>query len=110
MSDLVELDRFTPLNFIGNVWEPHYNGFTKDPARAEVYIDKESVRKSKYDIRLRFSKVNDTSEFAGDWFIPRKTVMAIKKTFVNNGLPCYVVPWSKFSKLKIKQHSLREVF
>lgn len=95
----MQVSKFTQLNYIHDVWEPHYNG-----GKAEVYIACWKVKRSKLDIKLVFGKVNDTSDFAGVWFIPRKKVMRCK-IFNNNGLDCFVVPW-KYAEPLITTHKL----
>lgn len=98
------VNKFAQLNTITDIWEPHYNG-----GRPEVYIATWKVKRSKLDIKLRFPKVSDTSEFAGDWFIRRKAVLGRKK-FNNNGMECYVVPWSLFEKLEVTNDIRRELW
>lgn len=88
------LSKFTQLNYIGDIFEPHYSS-------RSVYIATYKVSRSKLDIKLKFSKVNESSEYAGYWFIPKKTVHKYRRKFDNNGLTCYVVPMSEFEPLKI---------
>lgn len=90
------LDKFTQLNFIGDIWAPKYS-------TNEVYIAPYKINRSKLDIKLRFSKVNDTDEWTGDWFISRKKAKSFRKKFDNNGLQCYVVPLNELEKLIINK-------
>ncbi len=101
--------KYDPLNFIGDVWAPHYNGDVGDGNKAEVYIAKWKVKRSKHDIKLRFSKVNDTSIYAGDWFITKKNAIT-RSGFDNNGMACYIVPWSKFERLEISERDERAMW
>lgn len=99
--------KYTQLNYIGDIWEPHYNG---DPdgtkGKAEVYIAKKKVTRSKLDIKLRFTKVGDTSAYTGAWYLRKKDVPKRTK-FDNNGLECYIVPWTKFERLIINDKDER---
>lgn len=87
------VSKFTQLNYIGDILEPKYS-------TNEVYIATHKVNRSKLDIKLKFQKVNDTSEYAGLWYLPRKKATR-RKTYDNNGLACYIVPWSEFEKLEL---------
>lgn len=102
--------KYDQLQYVDWVWEPHYNG---DPdgtrGKAEVYISKNRLRKSKLDIKLKFEKVGPTSAYAGLWFLRRKDIPTRTK-FDNNGLECYVVPWSKFEKLEIVERDERALW
>lgn len=86
------LSKFAQLNAITDIWEPHYSSNS-------VYIACYKVNRSKLDIKLRFKKVSDTSEYAGTWFISRKKAKSFRKKFDNSGMECYVIPWSAFEKL-----------
>ena len=106
---MVTKTKYDQLNYIGGegaVWEPHYNGDTGDGSKAEVYIAKWKVDRSKKDIKLRFSKVSDTSIYTGLWFVSKKNATT-KSGFDNNGLECYVVPWTKFERLEIIERDER---
>lgn len=98
------LNKYTQLNLIDDIKEPHYNGH--DP---EVYIAKWKVNRSKLDIKLRFAGVNPTSGFYGDWYLPRKRATS-RKTININGLECYVIKWQEFDKLIINERDLKEIF
>lgn len=91
---MITIDKYKPLNFIGDIWAPKYSS-------AEVYIACWKVKRSKLDIKIRFSKVNPTDEWAGDWWISHKKIRSFKKKFDNNKLECYVVPLSALEKLTI---------
>lgn len=88
------ISKYTQLNYIGDIFEPRYS--TND-----VLISTGKVTRSKLDIKLKFEKVNDTSEYAGYWFVPRKTVTKYRKKFDNNGRQCYIIPWHEFEKLEL---------
>lgn len=93
MTDSVKvLSKWSQLNYIDDVWEPLYS-------EDKVYIAKWKIKRSKHDIHLVFPKVSATSDYYGDWYLPRKEVG--RKTFNNNGMECYAVPFSKFKKLKL---------
>lgn len=96
------VSKYDQLNYIGDIWQPHYNGDTGDGTKAEVYIAKWKVKRSKHNIKLKFSKVSDTSMYSGLWFITKKNAIT-RSGFDNNGLECYVVPWSKFERLIINE-------
>lgn len=104
------LSKYTQLNFIGDIWEPHYNGYEPDFNKAEVYIAKWKIDRSKLDIKLRFSKVSDTSDFTGDWFISRKKAKLFRKKFNNNGMECYVIPWTAFEPLIIDNSGREDIW
>lgn len=99
---MITLSKYIQLNCIKDVWEPKYS-------TNEVYIACWKVDRSKLDIKLVFPKVNPTSEYYGDWFITKKQAKRRKK-FDNNGLSCYVVPWSEFTKLRIDNISKEEIW
>lgn len=99
------LDKFTQLNSISDIWAPHYNG--GDP---EVYIAEWKIRRSKLDIKLRFARVNNSSTFAGTWFITHKKAKSFRRKFDNNGLKCFVIPWSAFEELKIDNLSRERIW
>ena len=101
--NIAVIDKFTPLNYIDDVFEPKYS-------EKVVYIASWKITRSKYDIHLVFPRVNDTSEFAGDWFISRKKAMSYKKLYDNNGMKCRVIPWSEFSKLTRSERSEKELW
>lgn len=88
------ISKYIQLNTIPDVWEPKYS-------TNEVYIACHKVNRSKLDIKLRFSKVNPTSEYYGDWFITRKKARSYRKRYDNNGKQCYAIPMSVFEKLTI---------
>lgn len=92
------VDKFTQLNFIGDIWQPKYS-------TNEVYIACYKVKRNKRDIKLKFSEVGATSEYAGDWFISRKEALKCKKKFDNNGMECYAIEWSRFEPLEISERS-----
>lgn len=99
---MITLSKYTQLNAITDIWEPHYNGdFDGSQGKAEVYIAAWKVKRSNKDIKLRFEKVNDTSVYAGDWFISLKKLKSFRKRIENNGLECYVIPWTAFERLEI---------
>ena len=90
------LSKYTQLNYIGDIWEPHYSSNS-------VYIASWKVKRSKLDIKLSFSKVSDTSEWAGQWFLARKNVTKCRKKFDNNGLECYVVPLAQLEQFQYNE-------
>lgn len=92
-QDIKVIPKFEPLNFIDSVWEPKYSS-------GEVIIAKHKINRSKNDIHLRFKDVNETSGYYGDWFISLKEVKKGRKTFNNNGLECYVIPFEKFVRFE----------
>lgn len=96
-------DKYEQFNTIIDVWEPKYS-------TEEVYVACWKIDRSKLDIKLRFSKVNPTSDYWGDWFISRKRVVRLKKKYDNNGAECYVIPLSVLEKLQIKDSSMLEVW
>lgn len=96
------IPKYTPLNYIDDVWEPKYS-------ENMVYIAKHKIDRSKNDIHLTFPKVNETSGYYGDWFISLKEVKRGRKTFNNNGLACYAVDFSKFRRFKRGQ-DMREIW
>lgn len=103
----ITLSKYTQLNFIGDILEPHYNGdYDGTQGKAEVYIAKYKIRRNKRDIKLKFSNVNPTSAYSGDWYLPRKNALKYK-TFINNGLQCVAVPWSEFKKLILINEEIR---
>lgn len=89
------VDKYRQLNFIGDVWEPRYS--TK-----EVLIAKHKIDRSKLDIKFTFKNIR-ANERHGDMFLARKDVG--RKIEMNNGLPCYVVPLSKFQILEVSERS-----
>ena len=98
---MIQLDKFTQLNVIDDVWEPKYS-------TNEVYVDCWKVNRSKLDIKLRFPKVNDTSDYAGEWFITRKKARSYRKKFDNNGMECYVIPMTVFERFEVSERSMYE--
>lgn len=94
-----KIDRFTQLNCITDVWEPKYS-------TDEVLIACWKVDRSKLDIKLRFPRVNETSEYYGDWFITHKKAKSYRKRFDNNGVNCYVIPWEAFEPLELNDKSI----
>jgi hypothetical protein len=97
----MKLSKFTMLNFIGDVFEPRYHD-------GMVLIACSKVDRSRLDIKLRFPKVSETSEYAGDWFISRKKAKSYRKKFNNNGLNCYAIPFEAFEPLIIDRSLDRE--
>lgn len=95
---MITLDKLTPLNFIGDVWEPLYHSDV-------VYIDVNKIKRSKLDIKLRFAKVNESSGYAGDWFLPRSKALKGRKKFNNKGRICVAIPFSEFEHLEISERS-----
>lgn len=105
------LSKFTQTNFIGDVWEPHYNGdFDGTQGVAEVYIALWKLRRSKNDIKLRFEKVNSTSAYAGDWYISLKEAKKFRKRMDNNGVNCAVIPWSAFEQMEVNNINREEIW
>lgn len=96
------LSKFTQLNAITDIWEPHYSSNS-------VYIACWKINRSKLDIKLRFEKVNDYSEYAGDWFISKKKAKSFRKKMDNNGMSCYVIPWGAFDKLTLNERDWNAV-
>lgn len=92
------LPKFTQLNFIGDIYHPNYS---KDV----VYIACHKINRSKLDIKLRFSQVEPTNEYAGDWFITRKKAKSFRKKFDNNKLQCFVIPMSAFERIEVSVRS-----
>lgn len=87
--------KHTPFGLVDFVWEPRYS--TKD-----FLVDKRRLKKMKVDdFKVRFSKVNSTSEWGGDWRFSRDDLKRVK-TFNNNGLPCYVVGLDKLKRIELK--------
>lgn len=99
------LDKFTQLNSISDVWAPHYNG--GDP---EVYIATWKVNRSKLPIKLKFARINNTSAFAGYWYITPKKVRSYRQRYDNNGTKCYIVPWEAFERLEIDNLSRERIW
>jgi len=97
-------NKFTQFNFIGDIYEPRYNG-----GNYEVYIACWKVKRSKLDIKLRFTKVNPTSQFYGDWYLSHKKAITRKK-FNNNGMECYVIKWEHFQPLVITERIPHEIW
>lgn len=93
------LDKYTPLNCITDVREPLYH---KDL----VYIDIQKIKRSKLDIKLKFSNVNETSGYAGDWFLSRATALKGRKKFNNNGRICVAIPFKEFERLERSKRSI----
>lgn|GEM_PF-5557662 len=104
------VDKFTQLNYIGDIWEPHYAGYIRGGSTdmVEVYIAKRKINRNIRDIKLVFTRVGEDSIFAGDWFLRRKDVPKRTK-FDNNGMECFVVPWGKFQPLEYAERSEYEM-
>lgn len=94
MTDTTTLSKYYPLNAITDIFEPRYNDET-------VLIAEDKIKRSPLDIKLRFSKVNDTSDYSGDWYIKRKDAVKYRRKVNNNGKLCLVIPFSEFKKLKL---------
>lgn len=99
------IDKYTQLNCIADIWAPHYNG-----DNPEVYIATWKVTRSKLPIKLKFAKVNNTSQFAGYWYITPKTIKSFRQRYNNNGVKCYVVPWTAFERLEIDNLSRERIW
>lgn len=95
---MIELTKYTQLNMIDDVFEPLYH----DPS---VYIAEWKIKRSKLDIKLRFPKVSETSDYFGDWYLPRKNALK-HKTFINNGLKCKQIPWGEFKRIKLVEDKI----
>lgn len=89
----MKITHYKQLNFIGDVWNPRYS--TKD-----VLIACYKVRRSKLDIKLRFSKVEDGQAWSGDYYIKRSDITKLRKRFNNSGMACYAVPLDKLQKIE----------
>lgn len=98
-DNTVTIDKFHQLNLIDDVWEPKYS-------EDKVYIDINKIRRSKLDIKLRFSNVNDTSGYSGDWWLSRSKALKGRQRYNNNGVTCVVIPFSEFKKLKVNNRSI----
>lgn len=97
------IDKYTPLNAINDVWAPKYS-------TQEAYIACWKVNRSKLNIKLTFSKISDSNEYSGAWYISKKDAKKYKKKFDNNGVECYVIPMSAFSKLEYNNRSMHEIW
>lgn len=96
----VTVPKFHQLNVIDDVWGPKYS-------EDKVYIDINKIRRSKLDIKLRFSNVNNTSGYSGDWFLPRSKALKGRQRYNNRGRTCVVIPFSEFKRLVINERDIR---
>lgn len=86
----------TPFSFIDRVWEPRYS--TED-----ALIDLHTVKKAKVaDLKIVFSKVQETSEWYGGWTITKKQAMKSPKT-MNFGRECLAIPLNKLSRIELSE-------
>lgn len=84
------------------VWKPRYS--TQD-----FLVDCGRIKWQKAAIaKVRFSKVNETDEWAGDWLIDKKSISKCRK-FDNHGRACYVVPLALLSRPRY-EHCLHEAW
>jgi hypothetical protein len=97
-----KFDKFHQFNCIADIYEPRYS--TND-----VLIAVGKLKRSKKDIKLVFSKVNPTSEYAGEWYITHKKAMSYRSKMDNNGLDCKVIPWDAFSPIEYNINSMMEL-
>lgn len=92
----ITICRHHQLVLLDRVFEPKYS-------TQEFIVDKGAVRNPKVkEFKVRFSEVNDTSEWAGDWYVHRNNITKYK-TYVNNGRNCYAVPLSELKRIKLKE-------
>lgn len=83
--------KHTPLGLVDWIWEPRYS--TND------FIVDKRVKNFKTDyLKIRFSRVNPTNEWAGDWIISKKE--AGQRKFNNNGKECYVISLDKLKRIE----------
>lgn len=91
--------KHTPFGLVDWVWEPRYS--TRD------FIVDQRIKKFKPPhLKVRFSKVNDTNEWAGDWAISKKE--AGRRKFNNNGLECYVISLDKLEPIELQERCEHE--
>ena len=91
---MTTLCKHTPLGLVDWVWEPRYS--TRD-----FIVDKRVKEfKTRY-LKVRFSKVNETSEWAGDWMVSKAE--AGRRKFNNNGKECYVISLDKLQRIEYRR-------
>ena len=92
---MTTLCKHTPLGLVDWVWEPRYS--TRD-----FIVDKDRLNDLKpSQLKVRFSKVSPTNEWAGDWFISKAE--AGRRKFDNNGLECYVISLDKLQRIEYRR-------
>ena len=87
------------MGLVDWVWEPRYS--TQD-----FLVDRRIKRFKPDYLKVRFAKVSETNEWAGDWVIAK--VEAGRKKFNNNGRECFVVPLNKLKKLEYIDRCIHE--
>lgn len=84
------------MAFIDRVFEPRYS--TKD-----ALVDFKTVKYSTAEnLKIVFSKVQETSEWYGGWTISKKEALKSKK-LMNFGRECLVIPLSKLSRIGLSE-------
>lgn len=97
---MASLCKHTQFGLVDWVWQPRYS--THD-----FLVSKGRLKHIKVnDFKVRFPKVNDTSEWAGDWHITKKDLT--RKSFNNNGLDCYVVSLDKLKRIQLEERCIHE--
>lgn len=91
--------KHVPFGLVDWVWEPRYS--TQD-----FIVDRRVKQFKTPYLKVRFSKVNDTNDWAGDWVISKAE--AGRRKFNNNGRQCYVIALDKLERLEIKAHCEHE--
>lgn len=92
---MTTLCKHTPLGLVDWVWEPRYS--TRD-----FIVDKDRLNDLKpSQLKVRFSKVSPTNEWAGDWFISKAE--AGRRKFNNNGKECYVISLDKLQRIEYRR-------
>lgn len=84
----------TPMALVDWIWEPRYS--TQD------FIVDKRVKYMKADyLKIRFSKVNETSEWSGDWYVSKKE--AGRRKYNNNGKECFVISLDKLKRIELNE-------
>ena len=91
---MTTLCKHTPLGLVDWVWEPRYS--TRD-----FIVDKRVKEFKTCYLKVRFSKVNETSEWAGDWMVSKAE--AGRRKFNNNGKECYVISLDKLQRIEYRR-------
>jgi hypothetical protein len=89
------------MTYLNRIWQPRYSSQDCLPSVLDV-----KKAKTEY-LKLEFSKVNETNEWYGKWYVAKKDITRLKK-FNNNGLECYVVPLRLLRRYQVASPCIHE--